>query len=133
MVGLGFSFLFIFAAAFWFLSTKNLAPQRWLLWLCVYAIPLPWVAAEMGWIVAEYGRQPWTISGILPTHLSISQLDKSQIYFSMIGLLSIYSFLFVIEMYLMIKYIRLGPASLHTGRYDGEENVALAHQGADHV
>ena len=133
MVGLGFLFLFIFAASFWFLSTKNLAPQRWLLWLCVYAIPLPWVAAELGWIVAEYGRQPWTISGILPTHLSISQLDKSQIYFSMIGLLSIYSFLFVIEMYLMIKYIRLGPASLHTGRYDGEENVVLAHQGADHV
>ncbi|MBH1971336.1 cytochrome bd-I ubiquinol oxidase subunit CydA [Moraxellaceae bacterium AER2_44_116] len=133
MVGLGFLFLFIFAASFWFLSTKNLAPQRWLLWLCVYAIPLPWVAAELGWIVAEYGRQPWTISGILPTHLSISQLDKSQIYFSMIGLLSIYSFLFVIEMYLMIKYIRLGPASLQTGRYDGEENVALAHQGADHV
>ncbi len=133
MVGLGFLFLFIFAAAFWFLSTKNLAPQRWLLWLCVYAIPLPWVAAEMGWIVAEYGRQPWTISGILPTHLSVSQLDKSQIYFSMIGLLTIYSFLFVIEMYLMIKYIRLGPASLQTGRYDGEENVALAHQGADHV
>ena len=133
MVGLGFLFLFIFAAAFWFLSTKNLAPQRWLLWLCVCAIPLPWVAAEMGWIVAEYGRQPWTISGILPTHLSISQLDKSQIYFSMIGLLSIYSFLFVIEMYLMIKYIRLGPASLHTGRYDGEENVALAQQGANHV
>ncbi|MDO8415629.1 MAG: cytochrome ubiquinol oxidase subunit I [Agitococcus sp.] len=133
MVGLGFLFLFIFAAAFWFLSTKNLAPQRWLLWLCVYAIPLPWVAAEMGWIVAEYGRQPWTISGILPTHLSVSQLDKSQIYFSMIGLLTIYSFLFVIEMYLMIKYIRLGPASLQTGRYDGEENVALAHQGANHV
>ncbi len=133
MVGLGFLFLFIFAASFWFLSTKNLAPQRWLLWLCVYAIPLPWVAAEMGWIVAEYGRQPWTISGILPTHLSVSQLDKSQIYFSMIGLLTIYSFLFVIEMYLMIKYIRLGPASLQTGRYDGEENVALAHQGADHV
>lgn len=76
MVGLGFMFLFIFAASFWFLSTKNLAPQRWLLWLCVGAIPLPWVAAEMGWIVAEYGRQPWTISGILPTHLSISQLDQ---------------------------------------------------------
>jgi cytochrome d ubiquinol oxidase subunit I len=130
MVGLGFLFLFIFAASFWFLSTKNLAPQRWLLWLCVGAIPLPWVAAEMGWIVAEYGRQPWTISGILPTHLSVSQLDKSQLYFSMIGLLAIYSFLFVIEMYLMLKYIRLGPASLHTGRYDGEEQLI---SGADHV
>lgn len=124
MVGLGFFFLFVFAAAFWFLSTKNLAPQRWLLWLCVFSIPLPWVAAEMGWIVAEYGRQPWTISGILPTHLSASQLDKSQLIFSMLGLLGIYSFLFIIEMYLMLKYIKLGPASLHTGRYHGEENLS---------
>jgi len=129
MVGLGFFFLFVFAAAFWFLSTKNLAPQRWLLWLCVFSIPLPWVAAEMGWFVAEYGRQPWTISGILPTHLSVSQLDKSQLYFSMIGLLAIYSFLFIIEMYLMLKYIKLGPASLQTGRYHGE----TASEGVHHA
>lgn len=129
MVGLGFFFLFVFAAAFWFLSTKNLAPQRWLLWLCVFSIPLPWVAAEMGWFVAEYGRQPWTISGILPTHLSVSQLDKSQLYFSMIGLLAIYSFLFIIEMYLMLKYIKLGPASLQTGRYHGE----TTREGVNHA
>lgn len=120
MVGLGFLFLFIFAASFWFLAAKKLAPQRWLLRLCVWSIPLPWLAAELGWFVAEYGRQPWTISGILPTHLSVSQLATHEVMGSLIGLVLVYSGLFIVEMYLMLKYIRLGPASLHTGRYDGE-------------
>ncbi|KAF0814406.1 Cytochrome bd ubiquinol oxidase subunit 1 [Andreprevotia sp. IGB-42] len=124
MVGLGFLFLFIFGASFWFLARKNLAPQRWLLKLIVFSIPLPWVAISAGWFVAEYGRQPWTISGVLPTFLSASSLDGKQVIFSLIGLCTIYSVLFVIEMYLMQKYIRMGPASLHTGRYHGETPAA---------
>jgi len=62
MVGLGILFLFIFAASFFFLAIRNLAPQRWLMRLAVLCIPLPWIASELGWFVAEYGRQPWTIS-----------------------------------------------------------------------
>ncbi|WP_148714944.1 cytochrome ubiquinol oxidase subunit I [Chitinolyticbacter meiyuanensis] len=117
MVGLGILFLFIFTASFWFLARKNLAPQRWLLKLAVVSIPLPWVAIMAGWFVAEYGRQPWTISGVLPTFLSASAVDAGQVWFSLIGLLTMYVLLFAIEMYLMLKYIRLGPSSLHTGRY----------------
>ncbi|WP_255987664.1 cytochrome ubiquinol oxidase subunit I [Chitinolyticbacter albus] len=117
MVGLGILFLFIFATSFWFLARKNLAPQRWLLKLAVVAIPLPWVAIMAGWFVAEYGRQPWTISGVLPTFLSASAVDAGQVWFSLIGLMTMYVLLFAIEMYLMLKYIRLGPSSLHTGRY----------------
>ncbi|GAB3248203.1 cytochrome ubiquinol oxidase subunit I [Chitinimonas naiadis] len=126
MVGLGMLFLFVFAASFWFLIRKRLAPQRWLLKLCVLSIPLPWVAIEMGWFVAEHGRQPWSISGILPTAMSASSLDASQVWFSLIGICSIYAALFVVEMFLMLKYIRLGPASLSTGRYHGE-TAATAH------
>ncbi len=80
MVGLGMLFLFIFAMAFLFLARRNLAPQRWLLRLAFCSIPLPWVAIEMGWIVAEYGRQPWTISGVLPTFLSVSNIPASHVY-----------------------------------------------------
>jgi len=120
MVALGLLFLFIFSASFYFLIRKKLAPQRWLLKLALYSIPLPWVAAELGWIVAEYGRQPWTISGVLPTHLSASTLQPGSLYFSLAGFLGFYTFLFVIEMALMIKYARQGPSSLHTGRYHGE-------------
>jgi cytochrome d ubiquinol oxidase subunit I len=120
MVALGLLFLFIFSASFYFLIRKRLAPQRWLLKLALYSIPLPWIAAELGWIVAEYGRQPWTISGVLPTHLSASTLQPGSLYFSLAGFIGFYTFLLVIELALMIKYARLGPSSLHSGRYHGE-------------
>ncbi|HEY0064049.1 MAG TPA: cytochrome ubiquinol oxidase subunit I [Telluria sp.] len=121
MVGLGMLFLFIFSASFWFLIRKRLAQQRWLLKLAVVSIPLPWVAAELGWVVAEYGRQPWTIAGILPTHLSASTLQPGSLYFSLAGFLGFYTLLLVIEMGLMIKYTRQGPSSLHTGKYHWEK------------
>ncbi len=124
MVGLGFFFLFLFATSFWFMARKKLSQQRWLLKLAVWSIPLPWVAAELGWFVAEYGRQPWTISGVLPTHLSASNLEPAQVWASLIGICSMYLALFVVEMYLMLKYVRLGPSSLHTGRYDSERAAA---------
>ena len=120
MVGLGILFLFIFAAAFYFLARRNLAPQRWLLRLALYSIPLPWIAAEAGWIIAEYGRQPWTISSVLPTMLSVSNIAASDVYASLAAFIVFYSALLVVEMFLMLKYIRLGPASLHTGKYDFE-------------
>ena len=120
MVGLGFLFLFIFAASFLALVRKRLAPQRWLLRLCVVAIPLPWVALELGWFVSEYGRQPWTISGILPTSLSVSSISSGQVWTSLIGICTIYTLLFVSEMYLMLKYIRLGPDSVRHNAHPSE-------------
>jgi cytochrome d ubiquinol oxidase subunit I len=117
MVALAFIILFIFAASFYYVAKRTIAEQRWLLKLALYCIPLPWIAAELGWIVAEYGRQPWTISGILPTNLSTSNLDPSSVYFSLAGFVGLYTLLLVAEMYLMFKYARLGPQSLHTGQY----------------
>ena len=86
-------------------------------------LPMPWVAIEMGWFVAEYGRQPWTIYGVLPTHLSVSNISVANVYGSLLGFVAFYTFLLIIEMYLMIKYVKKGPASLGTGRYDGEEPI----------
>ena len=128
MVGLGFFMFFIFAASFWFMARKQLAPQRWLLRLAVWSIPVPWIASELGWFVAEYGRQPWTISGILPTHLSTSSLESAQIQFSLAGFVTFYTALLAVEVFLMFKYARLGPSSLHTGRYH-HENLAAQPQG----
>ena len=122
MVALGLLFLFIFSASFYFLIRKRLASQRWLLKLALFSIPLPWVAIETGWVVAEYGRQPWTISGVLPTHLSASTLQTSDLYFSLSGFIGFYTLLLVIELILMFKYARLGPSSLHTGNYHFEQS-----------
>jgi cytochrome d ubiquinol oxidase subunit I len=124
MVACGFTMLFIFAMTFYYCATRVADQKRWLLRLAVWCIPLPWVAAETGWFVAEYGRQPWTISGVLPTHLSVSSLSGGQLWFSIGGFLLFYTVLLIIELYLMFKYARLGPSSLHTGRYCHELGAA---------
>lgn len=121
MVLCGFLMLFIFVAAFYFNAKHTAHKQRWLLRLAFYGMPLPWIASELGWVVAEYGRQPWTIAGILPTHLSTSSVDVGQLYLSLAGFFLFYTTLLIIELFLMIKYIRLGPSSLHTGRYHFEQ------------
>ena len=75
----------------------------------------------MGWFVAEFGRQPWSIGGILPTHLSASTRSVSDIYMSLAGFIGFYTLLLIAEMYLMFRFARLGPSSLHTGRYHFEQ------------
>ncbi|HEY6281215.1 MAG TPA: cytochrome ubiquinol oxidase subunit I [Burkholderiales bacterium] len=120
MVGLGFLILFIFSCAFYFCARRDVHHQTWLLRLALYSIPLPWIAAELGWIVAEYGRQPWTFSDVLPTFLSTSNIEAGKIYFSLSGFIFFYTFLLVVELYLMFKYARLGPSSLGTGGYHHE-------------
>ncbi len=127
MVACGFTMLFIFAMSFYYCATRVADQKRWLMRMAVWCIPLPWIAAETGWVVAEYGRQPWTISGVLPTHMSVSSLSSEQLWFSLAGFALFYTVLLIIEMYLMLKYVRLGPSSLHTGRYHFEQSAALAH------
>lgn len=124
MVGLSLLFLALFAASFYLCGTRKVTKNAWLLRLAVLCIPLPWVASELGWFVAEYGRQPWTISGILPTFLSTSSLSAGDLYFSLVGFLGFYTFLLIVELFLMFKYTRLGPSSLHTGRYHFEQRTA---------
>jgi cytochrome d ubiquinol oxidase subunit I len=124
MVACGFIMLFIFAMTFYYCATRVADQKRWLLRMAVWCIPLPWIAAETGWFVAEVGRQPWTISGVLPTHMSVSSLSAGQLWFSIGGFALFYTILLIIEMYLMLKYVRLGPSSLHTGRYCFEPQPA---------
>ncbi|MFT4080577.1 cytochrome ubiquinol oxidase subunit I [Rhodomicrobium sp.] len=108
MVGLGFYFILLFAVSFWYASHRRF-DRRWLLRLAVFSWPLPWIAAEMGWIVAEYGRQPWAIDGILPTRIAASALSVPQVLFTLGGFILFYSTLLVVDVILMRKYISMGP------------------------
>ncbi len=117
MVGCGMLMLFIFAAAFYYNAKRNIEQHRWLLWLAFLGIPLPWIASECGWFVAEYGRQPWAIGEILPTFLGTSSLSAGNVLSSLTGFIVLYSFLLIVELYLMFKYARLGPTVLGTNRY----------------
>ncbi len=124
MVGLGFMLLALIAVAFYYCCTRVFDQKKWLLKLLIIALPAPWIAIELGWFVAEYGRQPWTIGGVLPTFLSTSTLTVGDLIGSMLGLLLIYTVLLVAEVYLMVKFVRQGPSSLHTGRYHFEHEAA---------
>jgi len=108
MVALGFYFIGLFAFVFWNASQHNFS-RRWLLRLMLWSLPLPWIAAELGWIVAEYGRQPWAIDGVLPTFLAVSSVSAAQVLFTLTGFVLFYSFLLVVDVILMLKYIRMGP------------------------
>jgi cytochrome d ubiquinol oxidase subunit I len=82
---------------------------RLFLWAAVLSLPLPWFAAELGWIVSEYGRQPWAIVGILPTALGVSSTSAGDVTVSIIGFVLFYTGLLIVDLFLLTKYIRLGP------------------------
>ncbi len=108
MVALGFYFIALFAAAFYYTSKLDFS-RTWLLRLFLWSLPLPWLAAELGWFVAEYGRQPWAIDGVLPTFLASSSVSLAQILFTLCGFVLFYSSLAVVDFILMRKYVRMGP------------------------
>jgi len=109
MVGLGFYFIALFAVAFWLSAKRKLDVHRSFLKVAFWTLPLPWIAAELGWIVAEYGRQPWVIEGVLPTALGVSSTAAGNVLFSLLGFVLFYSTLLVADVYLLVKYIKLGP------------------------
>ncbi len=120
MVLSGVLMLLLFACAFYASARKNESSKRWLLKWALFSLPLPWIATQTGWWVAEHGRQPWSIGEVLPVHLSASTLSSGDVIGSILALVAFYTVLLIIEMYLMIKFARLGPSSLHTGRYHFE-------------
>jgi cytochrome bd ubiquinol oxidase subunit I len=112
MVGCGFYFIALFAFSFWKASTRTLDSQRWYLRLALWSLPLPWIAIELGWIVAEYGRQPWAIEGVLPTALGVSSVSAGQVLASLGGFVFFYTALAIVDVFLMLKFVRKGPDGL---------------------
>jgi len=108
MVACSFILAALFAVSLWHTTRETGAP-RWLLRLAVLAMPLPWIAIEVGWFVAEFGRQPWIIDGVLPTFLATSELGVSNLVLTIAGFTLLYGALAVIEVRLMLAAIRKGP------------------------
>jgi len=121
MVGSGVAMLFIFLFAFYQSARNRIGTNKTFLKICLYSLPLPWIAIEAGWFVAEYGRQPWAVAEILPTHMAASSLSISEIWFSIISIAVFYTILLVVELFLMFRFARLGPSSLKTGKYHFEQ------------
>ena len=111
MVALGFFFIALFAWAFLLSSKRKLENPRFLR-IALWSLPLPWLAAELGWIVAEYGRQPWAIDGVLPTFMGVSSTSSGQVMGSIAGFVLLYTTLAVFDVFLMRKMVKAGPEGL---------------------
>ena len=122
MVACGFIMLFVFGAAFVQTCRQKIEQKPWILKAALFSIPLPWIAIEAGWFVAEYGRQPWAVGEILPTNVAASALTIGELWTSLFAILALYTVFLIAEVYLMLKFARKGPSSLKTGRYHFEQN-----------
>lgn len=129
MVAIGFFSLFVFATGWYFLSKGEVQNRKWYLRVALYSLILPWIAAEFGWYVAELGRQPWAIEGVLPTFLAASSLTSRDLILSIAGFVGLYTIFLIAEMYLMIYFAKKGPSSLHTGRYADEQGGSASAGG----
>ena len=124
MVASGFILLVIFALSFYYSAKRLEKKPTWLLKAALFGLPLPWIASEAGWFVAEYGRQPWAVGEVLPTHMAASALTPAEIWTSLILITVLYTIFLIIEVWLMQHFARKGPSSLHTGKYDFETGKA---------
>ena len=112
MVAIGLFLILFFASAFYFSARHGFEQHRWFLKIALLSLPLPWIAAELGWIVAEYGRQPWAVDGILPTFLGASPLATGKIWMSLASFVVFYTGLAIVDVFLMVRMIRSGPEGL---------------------
>ena len=116
-------------AAGYFLIYKNdLQARPKVLKVLVLSIPLPFICCEAGWILAEFGRQPWAIQDVLPTYLATSSLSPVDVGISLLCFIGIYTVLLIIEMKLMVKAIKKGP-EITEPEEDGKGYPPLPPQG----
>lgn len=108
MVGLGtlMPLLCIWA----FLRRNKLTETPKLLKAMLFAIPVPYLAIEAGWVVAEVGRQPWIVNGLMKTADAVSPIVTSQVAFSLVALTLLYALLGAVDIYLLFKFAKKGPA-----------------------
>lgn len=92
----------------WFRRNRLLESPNYLK-IMLFAIPLPYLAIEFGWVVAEVGRQPWIVYGLMKTSDAVSPIVTSQVLFSLIGFIVVYSLLGAVGFYLIIINAKKGP------------------------
>jgi cytochrome d ubiquinol oxidase subunit I len=114
MVGLGTIFIAVMGLAALQLWRGKLFSSRWMLWLLMLSVPLPYIANTAGWITAEIGRQPWLIYGLMRTaHGASPRVSAGNVWFTLLGFMGMYSVLTILWLFLTWREIELGPE--HTG------------------
>ncbi len=109
MIGLGMLLALVSLLTLWFAWKEKLPKMRWLLWIAIWCIPLVYICGQCGWIVAEVGRQPWTIQGLLPVNVAISSLGAGAVKTTFFVFLAVFALFLAIEIRIMLSAIRKGP------------------------
>lgn len=109
MVILGFFFILLFVLALYYLFRGTLTKQRWFLWIALCSILLPYVAGELGWTLAEMGRQPWIIQDLMPVKNAVSQIGAGSVIITFILFAILFTGLLIAEVSIMIRQIKTGP------------------------
>jgi len=109
MVGLGLFFILFFAWMLYASMKDKLEKYKWILHLSVWSLLLGYIASELGWIVAEVGRQPWTIQDILPVTVSTSHLSVGAVQTTFFMFLVLFTVLLIAELKIMLTQIKKGP------------------------
>jgi cytochrome d ubiquinol oxidase subunit I len=109
MVGLGAALLLLMIVVLWAEWKQKLVHMKWLLWTALCAIPFVYIAGQAGWIVAEVGRQPWVIQGLLPTKAAVSSVSVGAVQTTFFLFVAIFTLFLAIELRIMIKAIKQGP------------------------
>lgn len=109
MVGLGCAFILFFAVMTFVVYRKDVMQWRWLLWLGVALIPCAYIASEAGWVVAEMGRQPWTIQDMLPVGVAVSDIPAMSVAITFFIFLFLFTTMLAVEISILCKQIKKGP------------------------
>jgi cytochrome d ubiquinol oxidase subunit I len=109
MIGLGMLMALLLLLALWFAWKDKLEKKNWFYIAALCCIPLVFLCGQCGWIVAEVGRQPWTIQGLLPVNVAISSLSAGAVKTTFFLFLAIFALFLVIEIRIMLGAIKKGP------------------------
>ena len=109
MVGLGGFLLLLIVVVLWAERRNRIADMRWLLWTALFSIPLVYLAGQAGWIVAEVGRQPWTIEGLLPVKAAVSSVSVASVKTTFWLFVAIFTLFLALEVRILVKAIKQGP------------------------
>lgn len=110
MVILGLIFIILTLMAW--VKRNRLESNPGLLKIILYTMPLPYLACALGWTVAEVGRQPWIVYGVMKTSHAVSPVAGYQVAISLLGFILVYSFLGIVAFSLMAKHAKKGPEPL---------------------
>lgn len=109
MVMIGGYFILLFALVWYYHRKRKLETTKWLQHVALWSIPLAYLAGQLGWVVAEVGRQPWTIQDVLPVQAAISAVSKGNVMTTFILFALLFTALLIAEITIMVKQIKKGP------------------------